>query len=84
LDLGPDAQLIDELPYLMVQSLIDEANPPGLLRYLKGAYVDAWSEEVSEALLRHAAEMPPGISQLINIQLGGAVAYGADNCARLR
>lgn len=72
-DFGPDAQMLDTLPYLMIQTLIDEANPHGLLSYLKGTYIDAWSDEVIETIARDAAAMPPGMSALINIQLGGAM-----------
>ncbi len=74
LDFGPDAQMVDELPYLMIQTLIDEANPPGIHSYLKGTYVDEWNDGVIETIARNAAAMPPGHSALINIQLGGAVA----------
>lgn len=74
LDFGPDAAMIDTLPYLMIQTLIDEPNRPGSKVYVKSDYFDEYSEEVIEVILQHCAKMPPGPSSMINIQLGGAVA----------
>lgn len=70
---GPDAQMIDTLPYLMVQSLFDEPNKPGTKLYLKSDYFDGYSDEVIDIFERRVAEMPPGFSALINLQLGGAL-----------
>lgn len=73
-EFGPDAAMLDTLPYLMVQSLVDEPNHPGVNCYLKSDYFDGYSDEVIEIVARHCAKMPPGHSAMINLQLGGAVA----------
>ena len=74
LDFGPDGQMLDDLPYLFIQSLVDEPNHPGVKCYVKSDYFDDYSDEVIEVIAEHCAAMPPGFSSLINIQLGGAVA----------
>lgn len=76
--LEPDAQMIDTLPYLMVQGLFDEGNQPGSKVYVKSDYFDGYSDEVIDIFERRCAEMPPGLSALINLQLGGAMGRVPD------
>jgi FAD/FMN-containing dehydrogenase len=74
-EFGPPLfEMIAPLPYPAVQSLFDPALPPGTKGYLNGHYFDEISEDLISAIHTHTAQMPPGHSQMLMLELGGAVA----------
>jgi len=74
-EFGPPLfEMIAEMPYLAVQGLFDEALPHGTQSYLKSHYFDDYSDDVIARITENCAKMPPGHSQMLNIQMGGAIA----------
>jgi hypothetical protein len=72
---GPSQfDLIGPMPYAVQQSLIDPAMPHGTRSYIKAHYLYETSDATLDAIHAQALRMPPGRSQIINIQMGGAVA----------
>lgn len=69
----PLFEMIAPLPYPAVQSLFDPALPPGTKGYLNGHYFSDFSEDLVKSVHSHTAQMPPGHSQMLILQLGGAV-----------
>ena len=69
----PLFEMIAPLPYPAVQSLFDPALPPGTTAYLNGHYFKHLSEDLIKSVHSHTAQMPPGHSQMLVLQLGGAV-----------
>jgi hypothetical protein len=69
----PLFEMIAPLPYPAVQSLFDPALPPGTKGYLNGHYFSDLSEDLIQSVHSHTAQMPPGHSQMLILQLGGAV-----------
>lgn len=74
----PLFDVIGPMPYLALQTMIDPALPPGIKAYLKAHYVDEFSDEVIQTFHHQTAKMPPGFSQMITIQMGGAIARVPD------
>jgi FAD/FMN-containing dehydrogenase len=78
LELGPEAEMIAELPYSEAQSAIDD--PPGYRNYWSAQYLSAFPDEALEAFCRRAHDMVvPSPSQHILFPLGGALARNADD-----
>ena len=74
-EFGPPLfEMIAPLPYPAVQSLFDPALPPGTKGYMNGHYFNELSEDLITAIHTHTAQMPPGPSQMLMLELGGAVA----------
>jgi len=78
-DMGPLFDLIGPMPYLGLQGMLDPAQPPGSKAYLKGGYVPELSDSFLDAVQAQALAMPPGLSGLFNLQMGGAVARVPDD-----
>jgi FAD/FMN-containing dehydrogenase len=74
-EFGPPLfEMLAEMPYLAVQSLFDEALPHGTQSYLRSTYFDDYTDEVIDRITESCAKLPPGPSQMLNIQMGGAIA----------
>jgi FAD/FMN-containing dehydrogenase len=75
-EFGPPLfEMIAPLPYYpVVQSLFDPALPPGTKGYLNGHYFSELSDDLIDMIQAHTAQMPPGPSQMLFLQMGGAVA----------
>jgi hypothetical protein len=67
--------MIGPLPYHpVVQSLFDPALPPGTKGYLNGHYFSDLSDDLIATIHAQTRQMPPGHSQMLFLQMGGAVA----------
>jgi hypothetical protein len=69
----PLFDLLGRMPYAAQQSLIDPAMPHGTKSYLKAHYLYDLGDATLDAIHAAAISMPPGRSQMIMIQMGGAV-----------
>ena len=81
-----DTPLLDfsaPMPYVHVQSLLDEDYPSGILRYYwKSLYLDSLGNEALDGLLACAQSRPSALSTVDIWHLGGAVSRsGADESA---
>jgi hypothetical protein len=70
----PLFDIIGPMPYVAVQQMLDPAMPYGTKMYLKGHCLAELSGGAITTIHEHTGRMPSGHSQLICMQLGGAVA----------
>jgi FAD/FMN-containing dehydrogenase len=74
-ELVPDGQMIAELPYAQLQSMLDD--PPGFRNYWSAEYVEAMPDAAVDRFCARAEDMVmPSPSQHVLFPLGGAVERG--------
>jgi len=78
-DMGTLFDVIQPMPYLAVQGMLDPAQPHGTKSYLKASYVHEMSDALIDTVQLRALAMPPGTSALFNLQMGGAVTRVAED-----
>jgi hypothetical protein len=71
--LGPAADVFGPMPYVALQSMLDEGAEKGMRNYFRGGFLNNLGDEVIEIALAHGAAMPSPMSQLHFHQMGGAV-----------
>src|SRR5262249_52760722 len=77
---GPPAfDVLGPMPYLAQQTMLDVAMPHGTRGYMKAHYLAGLDDEVCARIHEQTAKMPPGMSQVIIPQMGGAVARVAED-----
>jgi FAD/FMN-containing dehydrogenase len=75
LALGPDGQMIAEMPYAELQCMLDD--PPGYRNYWSAEYLDDVPDEAVDRFCARAPDMiVPSPSQHVLFPQGGAVARG--------
>ena len=73
--LGPPAlDLVMPMPYLVVQQLLDNGNPPGRPQYWKSDTLMEMSDEAIEALVEHANRIISPYTIVVLEAKGGAIA----------
>jgi FAD/FMN-containing dehydrogenase len=70
----PWVKMVQPMPYVTVQQLIDAGNPWGVSEYFKIDYMPELPDEAIDAAVDKAAEIGSPFTQLIIASLGGAVA----------
>jgi FAD/FMN-containing dehydrogenase len=70
----PLVKMVQPMPYLAVQQLIDPGNPWGISEYFKVDYLQELPDDAIDAAVDKAAEASSAFTQLIFAPLGGAVA----------
>ncbi|MBV8950349.1 MAG: FAD-binding oxidoreductase, partial [Actinobacteria bacterium] len=78
-DLGPALDMLQPMPYVAVQSLLDPANPKGRLNYWTADFYDALPDEAIDQFVTRAANPVSPLSQMIVIPGGGAIARVDEN-----
>ncbi|HWS45918.1 MAG TPA: FAD-binding oxidoreductase, partial [Acidimicrobiia bacterium] len=72
---GPPAlDLVQPMPYTAVQSLLDPANPKGMLNYWTADFYDALPDEALDILAAAATQPVSPLTQVIVIPGGGAIS----------
>jgi FAD/FMN-containing dehydrogenase len=71
--LGPAADVFGPMPYVALQSMLDEGAEKGMRNYFRGGFLDELDDHVIEVVLAHGAAMPSPMSQIHLHQMGGAV-----------
>lgn len=80
--LEPVLDMVQEVPYVVQQTLFDEAAAPGMPRYWKSGYVSEISDELIDILIEQNALRPtPESPQLLFRTHGKANAIAADATA---
>jgi FAD/FMN-containing dehydrogenase len=69
----PLADEIKPMPYPALQSLLDDAYPPGRYNYYKSHYISRISDELIDTMIDAFAKVPSPMSALGFEQCGGAV-----------
>ena len=84
LEYGPPAvNLVQPMPYLAVQQLIDQANPKGMRNYWTADFLGDLSDEAVDTLVSHATHPRSPLSQVILVAGGGAIARVPDDATAL-
>ena len=75
LEFGPPAvNLVQPMPYVAVQHLIDEGNPKGLRNYWNADFLAELPDDAVDTLVTHALKPTSPLSQVILMPGGGAIA----------
>lgn len=84
LEFGPPAvSMVDAMPYVAVQQLIDPANPAGMHNYWSGDFLSELSDEAIDTFVSHVESPVSPLSQMLVVPGGGAVARVADDATAL-
>jgi FAD/FMN-containing dehydrogenase len=68
----PIADMISEIPYTQLQSILDTAAPWGFRRYWKSGYLADLSDEVLDVYLKHLASRPSPLTPVLFFHCRGA------------
>jgi FAD/FMN-containing dehydrogenase len=79
LEVGPPAlNLVQPMPYVALQQLIDQSNPKGMLNYWSADFIGVLPDGAIDTLLDHALQPVSPMSHVILIPGGGAIARVED------
>ena len=78
-DFGPALDMLQPMPYVAVQQLLDPANPKGRLNYWTADFYSELSDEAIDLLVGKATQPVSPFSQVILVPGGGAVARVDDD-----
>jgi len=82
LDLAPPIQVVDAMPYTVMQSIQDQFAPPGRQSYWKAGYLTELTDDAITAAVDVAAQVPSPFSLAEIVLWGGAIArVAADETA---
>lgn len=73
----PLADMVTEMPYTALQSILDAAAPAGMRRYWKSGYFTDLSDELLDIVLKHLATRPSPLSPVLFLHMRGAAARTA-------
>jgi FAD/FMN-containing dehydrogenase len=80
LEFGPPAlSMMQPMPYVAVQQLLDPANPEGMLNYWTGDFYDSLPDAAVDTLVDKATRPVSPLSQIIVVAGGGAIARVDDD-----
>jgi FAD/FMN-containing dehydrogenase len=74
LELEPALAMVQPMPYVAVQQLIDGGNPKGRLNYWTGDFYDDLPDEAVDTLVAMATQPVSPFTQVIVVPGGGAIA----------
>lgn len=78
----PEVDLVQPMPYTVVQSLLDPGNPPGRNNYWKAENLEELSDEAVDTIVEQASKLSSPFSQVVLQPMGGAVRHvGEDEAA---
>jgi FAD/FMN-containing dehydrogenase len=70
----PVLDMVGEMPYTVLQSMLDDSGPYGVRGYLKAEFVDDLNDDAIAKLVAGGANRPGPLVQLLLEPLGGAIA----------
>ena len=75
----PGMDMIDRIPYVAVQQLIDPGNPKGKLNYWSADFLAELPDKAADTFVEHATNPVSPMSQMLLIPGGGAIARVPDD-----
>jgi FAD/FMN-containing dehydrogenase len=78
---SPAVDLIQPMPYVALQSMLDAGNPTGMREYFKVDSLRELSDEAIDTVVAHGEHLPAPFGQLILCPLGGAASGSNDAIA---
>ena len=80
LEYGPPAvNLVQPMPYVAIQRLLDEGNPKGMRNYWTADFLADLNDAAVDTLVSHATAPRSPLSQVILVAGGGAIARVPDD-----
>ncbi len=73
-ELGPEVDMVGPMPYTMLNSMLDEIVPKGILSYSKSDYFDGFSEAAIDEMIAWAERKPAPLALTHLNHFGGAVS----------
>jgi FAD/FMN-containing dehydrogenase len=74
-EIGPPAvDLIDRIPYMAFQAIVDPFSPTGWLNYHRGEHLASFPDDAIDAYVEHGARVKSPMSQSIVFRHGGAIS----------
>jgi FAD/FMN-containing dehydrogenase len=70
----PLVDLIGEMPYTALQTMLDVSSPPGLLYYGKADYLNDFSDTMIDTLINYASNILSPLTRVHINHLGGAIS----------
>jgi FAD/FMN-containing dehydrogenase len=70
----PVANLIEPMPFVRFQSLLDTSSPPRLHYYVKSEYLPGINDAAIETITSHASQLSSPLTSVLIAQLGGAIS----------
>jgi FAD/FMN-containing dehydrogenase len=70
----PVLRMVQPMPYVALQQMLDAGNPTGIREYFKIDWLRELSDEAIDTAVEHAESMPAPFAQVILAPMGGAVA----------
>jgi FAD/FMN-containing dehydrogenase len=80
----PALDMVGEMPYTVLQTMLDEGGPYGVRGYLKAEFIEELSDEAIAQLVAAGASRPGPMVQLLLEPLGGAIAKNEDTAISRR
>jgi len=79
-EFGPPAlDLVEPMPYLAMQRIIDPGNPEGMRNYWTADFLAGLPDEAIEILCRYHLSKPSPLTQIVLLPGGGAIARVPDD-----
>lgn len=79
----PVIDMVAPMPYTEIQRLLDPSNPRGMRNHWAGEFHPELSDELIDALVTAAVEVPSPLTQIVIIPAGGAIARVPDDASAL-
>jgi hypothetical protein len=76
---GPALNMMQPMPYTIVQQLISPGNPPGRQHYWKAGFLDELSDAAIETFVAHATNVASPFQASLMLPLGGAFARAPES-----
>ena len=70
---APVLEMVQPMPYVAVQQMLDAGNPFGIREYFKIDWLEALSDEAIDVVIEQAERMPAPFAEIILAPMGGAV-----------
>ena len=75
----PGVDLVQPMPYVALQKMIDEGNPSGLQNYWSGDFLVDLPDEAIDVFVEHGTRPVSPLTQILLVRGGGAIARVDDN-----
>ena len=70
----PAIDMVQPMPYVAVQQMLEPGNPKGMQNYWSGDFFDSLPDDAVDALIQHATSPTSPMTQVILVAGGGAIA----------
>jgi FAD/FMN-containing dehydrogenase len=80
---APEVDLVQPMPYVALQSMLDAAYPSGLLNYWKAENLKELSDDAIDVIVERAAKIGSPMTTFLVIPLGGALGRVPDDATAL-